>query len=112
MTRALNRLERVGWPIAAQGALGVTAGEARVLAHLVLDRPGGVCTYDCLVKHLAPLPSISRPSRRLPTRLARIRNALRDLGLPSSAIENISETGYRVDAASAQRIRVIVEATA
>lgn len=108
----LNALERRGWPVAAQDALRMTAGEARVLAHMVLDRPGGVCTYDCLATHLAPLPVASLASRRLPTRMARIRSALRDIGLPSSAVENISETGYRVDPASAQRIRALVEAAA
>lgn len=108
----LNRLERRGWAQVAQDTLRLTPGEARLLAHLVLDRPGGVCGYACLSGHLAPQPALTPPSRRLPTRMARIRNALRDLGLPSSVVENISEVGYRIDPSSALRIRALVEAVA
>ena len=109
----LNRLERLGWTVLAERHLSLTPGESRVLAHLTLDRPDGVCTYDCLAGHLNlqdGTASVAR--RRLPTRIARIRRALRDLGLPSSSVQNVSEVGYRIGADSARRIRGLVEAAA
>lgn len=112
MTGPLNRLELAGWSVFAAEGLQITLSDATALRELVM-RPGRLVEYDRLDKcfHSQERPKHPRgpASRRLPTYMARLRNALEDVGVPRQAIQNEPGMGYAIPEQHARRVREIVE---
>lgn len=107
MTSALNRLELAGWTVLASERLGIKRSDATALREMVM-RPGRKVPYSRLDECFGA-KSPNPAARRLPTYMARLRNALEDVGIPRFAIQNEPGLGYAIPAQHAQRVREIVE---
>lgn len=109
--RPLNRLEQLGWTALASQVLAIRRGEAAALCALVTS-PGRIVTVDALngcFQHYESSRAYRHPRFRLSTRIARVRSALEDAGVPRTAIENQRTVGYAVAPHHARQIRQIVE---
>lgn len=109
--RQLNRLECLGWAVLAAEHLGVSTGEARMLARLVIERPGRAVSDDDLIDCLwAKRETVGTSAAlRAASRVPRLRRALEDLGLPG-AIVRVQGQGYLVFRETALTIRRRIEA--
>lgn len=107
MSPSLNRLEMAGWAVLASERFRIARPDAVALRELVM-RPGLKVPYSRLDKCFGARSSTSA-ARRLPTYMARLRNALEDVGLPRFAIQNEPGLGYVIPAQHAHRVREIVE---
>ncbi len=107
----MSPLEKAGWVLVARTALGLKVGDATALRELALN--GGrfieharldACSqyYDSSRRGRGPV------ERRLPTRMARIRGALVDLGFPPSSVENSPGLGYAMPAHHAARLNDLI----
>lgn len=111
MTKPLNHLERLGWAVLAKERLLISSGCARMLAALVLDGAGRTVPFETLQSCLAGHDDAFGPiNRRMPTQMAKVRNALRQVGLSGDTIEADPLVGYRVSKPAADRVRAFIEA--
>lgn len=107
--RALTKLERYGWEHMAMERLTITRGEARLLACLVVDRPGMAVDASILRGLLNGRQGRLDDLRLLTKPVSRIRMALRDVGIDPVIIA-VEGFGYRSNVVGADKARAFVEA--
>jgi DNA-binding response OmpR family regulator len=96
MTAPLNRLERMGWEVAAMTLLDIRPSEARMLAALVVDRPGAVRSHQFLIDLGGREDCLSNANLRASVRMSNVRRALMDVGFPGDVVQVIHGLGYLV----------------
>lgn len=111
----MSPLECAGWVFVARSALGLKIGDAIALRALALN-PGRFLSYDqldgCSQEYDHTRRGRLPVNRRLPTRMARIRGALVDLGFPACAVENQKGTGYAMSVHHAKRLNSLIASLA
>lgn len=111
--RPLSRLESAGWAELARELLSIAPGDARLLRRLAVEAPGRFVESETLDQFFPDDGRRSQPARkRMSVHMARIRQALTDLGFPPAVIENDPLAGYAVPVRFARQIRQLVEAAA
>lgn len=113
--RHLNRLERAGWAAIAAETLALKWGDAVALREMVLSAGRFVSIQrldECSGLYESRKRNRMEPARRVPTRMARIRGALEDLGVPRAAVENSRGLGYAIAPHYARLVRDIIERAA
>lgn len=106
--KPLTRLERYGWERLAEMRLGISRGEARMLAYMVLDAPGRNVSHDFLRDMLQSRPGTLPASCLMTKPVQRVRASLSDLGVTGS-ITTVYGFGYLVAPDDADAIRQYVE---
>lgn len=100
----MNRLERMGWAIAAQELLGIRKSEALMLRTLVVDHPGRIVSHDALAGLTGTEGQSTPANLRVITRIGFARRALVDIGFSSDCITALPAEGYSIDAQTAALI--------
>lgn len=111
----MNRFERAGLAALAAEMLDLRRGEGKALCELVVNA-GRFVEHarldECSGRYESAKRVRTHIARRLPTRIARIRKALEDVGFPPSAIENNPGVGYAMPVRHARRLIEMLECAA